>query len=305
MVNTDFSKNFSLETGCEVYIRYEGEGNFTWWENLIPNGVLNEDAAKALALNPINDIRSVDGKLQMEFDFNFNAGCWKDQTRSDRCTAPGGCQGYISGEFQFWLDIDFMLPDSGPPGSSPEEDKEWKDAKEKFKSCVDNWNLDMSDTMCILAHQKYLEAVLGRKDGAANDKFIAMLLADWEAMHDEPVTDGGESPPGSPMSGAGVPNGVYAAIHTIIDEIGARNLWDFVTLCSCDKLSLSMQDKFGKQVQDDIDRIYAAEWADIINYYVRSFWDAAQTGDTDYITNIASYDEILVLTAEARRLGRS
>jgi len=70
-------------------------------------------------------------------------------------------------------------------------------------------------------------------------------------------------------------------------------------------VSLSIQDKFGKQVQDDIDRIYAAEWTDIINHYVRSFWDAAQTGDTDYITNIESYDEILVLAATARSRGRS
>ena len=305
MANSKLMRLFALDHGCNVQVKYEGQGDMTWWENFIPDSWLGEDVAKALGLNPLEGVRVKDGKLQIELDFNISVGCYKEPTRSDRCTAPGGCQGYLSSEMEFWIDIDMFLPDAGPPGSTPEEDKEWKDAKEKFKACFDH--LLESDSMCILAHQKYLERALAGAGSGPIDRFIEMFLNNWEGMMDEPVTDGGESPPGSPMSGAGVPNGIEAAIQTILDQIGADKIWDWVLLCDCIDISKSEKQHatFAKQVEHDIKYTYMAQWQDILQYYVDAYRNAAQTGDTDYITNIASYDEILVLAADARRLGRS
>tara|TARA_R110002167_G_scaffold166888_1_gene363990 strand:- start:934 stop:1848 length:915 start_codon:yes stop_codon:yes gene_type:complete len=304
MADSKLSKIFALDNGCNVQVKYEGQGDMTWWENLIPNSWMPEDVGKALGANPVEGVRVKDGKLQLELDFSINAGCYKDEERSDRCTEPGACQGFISADMQFWIDVDMFLPDAGPPGSTPEEDKEWKDAKDKFKECFDH--LFDSDSMCILAHWKYLEKALGGKGTTPLDKFVQMFINNFEGMMDEPVTDGGSSPPGAPMSGAGVPNGIADGIKTILDQIDIQDLWDFSVLCSCTAGSNygKQNSSFAKQVQHDINATYMAQWEDILQHYVNSFWNAAESEDNDYITNIASYDEILVLAATARAQGR-
>ena len=256
--------------------------------------------------NPINDIRiGPDGQLQMEFDFNLGLRCYKEFTREDRCKEAGGCWSNIFSKFQFWLDIDFLLPETAPPGYE-EDDFDWKLWRGLFKACfLGNIVGPTTDSMCIAMFNLYLGKVFSENSATVGDQFLAMMLGEFNDMFDIPVTDGGDVTPGTPGKGAGVPDGMTAALDTIISELVESGLWSFIELCSCNKISIKEQQDFLKQVELDIKTSKRQEWEDVIQHYVEAYWNSKVTGDTDYITNIESYDEIITLAATARSLGRS
>ena len=106
-------------------------------------------------------------------------------------------------------------------------------------------------------------------------------------------------------AGAGVPGGLWDAMGTIADSLKVWDTLKLLQLCGCPPDPAFSVSNHQTTIQNAIDGPLGKgrEWEDIIAHYVRSYWDTYTTGDTDYITNIESYDEILVLAATARSQG--
>lgn len=297
----ELQKDWDLGNGCSVGIEYVGKGNIGWglpdkWTAEVAAGLNPEiDAATlaaAMKASPLNDLAVVDGKISIELDFELHVTCFKNSTRADKCNNGAGCKGKVQMDFTFWVDIDFMFPEDGVGG---EADK----GKENFKRCLDTfW---MPDSACLASNADYLEKVARSTDMDDVESWQNGFDA-WIDGELEKFLEAGFDP-----KAIGVPDGVWDALESIYGSIKAWDLLELLQVCAClPDANFNFVAHVAK-LQHEIDKPNGKgqDWADIVQHYVRSFWDAAQTGDTDYITNIESYDEIITLAADARRLGRS
>ena len=287
-----YKKTVALNTGCNASFEYQGKGNLGAW---IPdswmkgNAEIFKDAMGNVAnLSPLNDIAVIDGKISIELDFRLVLECFKDETRADKCRNGYGCKAKVIMDFTFWLDIDYMFPDSIP-------------GKKEFEDCLNSWVT--IDSGCILAHGDYLQDIIELK--GTNSAASKMWDAGFNAWLEGAVPDYLEAKENP--AHVGVPGGVWQAMMSIGDSIKAWDILKLTVICACLPDPTFSVTNHQATIQAAIDGPTGKgkEWEDIIAHYVRSYWNAATTGDTDYITYIESYDEIITLAADARRLGRS
>ena len=281
----------ALSSGCNLAMEYQGKGNVGAF---IPDkglGLFPDWMVSALELSPLNDIAVHNGKIMIELDFRLTFVCYKDKERKDRCTNAKGCKAKIRLDFKFWLDIDYMFTDSP------------KDQYEAFRDCLTSTFLGIPNTTdlgCILAHMDYLDNVGKNLDKRENtivttglEAFLRGLLDDWLASEGEGET-------------CGTPGGLWEAILAIYEQMKFQDMWKFAMVCACpdDVTGPYSPVTYTEDRQRDINTSVGQEWEDIIAHYVRAHYNMMQTGDSDYMTHIESYDEILVLAATARSQGR-
>tara|TARA_R110000744_G_scaffold68528_1_gene139361 strand:+ start:64 stop:924 length:861 start_codon:yes stop_codon:yes gene_type:complete len=283
-------KTMALDSGCNVSFEYIAEGDvgdyipdYKVHEAFPDDKKTAEAVIEAITQSPLEEIDMDDGKIKMEFEFTLAVECYKDDSREDRCRKGKGCKNRIEMDFNFWVDVDYMFPPSK--------------GRDEFVECLNSWT---PDSKCVANNIDYLKEIAegiksGGKSGPESAGFEAFLegkVPGWVGT----IMDG---------AGAGVPGGLWDAIGTIADTLKVWDVLKLIDLCGCPPDAAFTVTDHQANVQAAIDgpQGKGREWEDIIAHYVRSYWDAYTTGDTDYITNIESYDEILVLAAAARSRG--